>query len=98
MRKDQKSAVVDEIASQINQSEAIYAADYRGISVSQAAELRAILREADSTFRIVKNTLTLLAADKAGAEGAKQPAEGPSPVASVRGDPCRAANGVDALS
>ena len=98
MRKDQKSAVVDEIASQINQSEAIYAADYRGISVSQAAELRAILREADSTFRIVKNTLTLLAADKAGAEDVKQLVEGPTAFTFVRGDPAQAAKALDSFS
>jgi large subunit ribosomal protein L10 len=98
MRRDQKSAVVDEIATQINQSEAIYAADYRGISVSQAAELRAVLREADSIFRIVKNTLTLLAADKAGAEDVKQLVEGPTAFTFVRGDPAQAAKALDSFS
>jgi len=43
------------------------AVDYRGISVPQAAELRSKLREADASFRIVKNTLTERAADEAGA-------------------------------
>ena len=33
----------------------------------QAAELRIKLNEAGARFRVVKNTLTLLAADKAGA-------------------------------
>jgi len=44
----------------------VFAVDYRGISVPQAAELRAKLREADARFQVVKNTLTLRAADKAG--------------------------------
>ena len=48
--------------------EAVYAVDYRGLTVPQAAELRASLREHDATFRVVKNTLTLRAAEQAGTE------------------------------
>jgi large subunit ribosomal protein L10 len=40
MNRDQKAAVVEEVAAQIQESEAIFAVDYRGISVPQAAELR----------------------------------------------------------
>ena len=38
--RDQKAAVIDEVAGQISGSEAVFAVDYRGISVPQAAELR----------------------------------------------------------
>ena len=69
MDRTQKAAVIDEVAQQISEAEAIYAVDYRGASVPQAAELRARLRDADATFRVVKNTLTERAADQAGAEG-----------------------------
>jgi len=51
MNREQKSAVIDEIAAQITESEAVYAVDYRGISVAQAAELRGKLRDADATLR-----------------------------------------------
>ena len=78
MNRDQKAAVIDEVAGQITESEAIFAVDYRGISVPQAAELRARLRDADATFRVVKNTLTERAADKAGAEALKAYLEGPT--------------------
>ena len=67
MNRDQKAAVVEDIAGQIEAAEAIFAVDYRGISVAQVAELRAKLRDADARFRIVKNSLSELAADKAGA-------------------------------
>ena len=77
MNKEQKAAVVDEIAAQIEESEAVFAVDYRGITRPQAAELRAKLREADTTFRVVKNSLTERAADKAGAEALKAAARGP---------------------
>jgi len=68
MNRDQKAAVVEEIAGQIEAAEAVFAVDYRGISVAQVAELRSKLRDADAKFRIVKNSLTERAADKAGAE------------------------------
>jgi large subunit ribosomal protein L10 len=78
MNKEQKTAVVQEVAAQIEESEAIFAVDYRGISVPQAAELRIRLGEAGARFRVVKNTLTLLAADQAGAESLKETLEGPT--------------------
>ncbi len=94
MNREQKAAVVDEIADQIGSSEAIYAVDYRGISVAQIADLRAKLRDADTTFRIVKNSLTELAADKAGAAELKPMLEGPTALALVRGDAALAAKAI----
>jgi large subunit ribosomal protein L10 len=78
MNRDQKAAVVEEVAAQIKESEAVFAVDYRGISVPQAAELRIKLNEAGARFRVVKNTLTLLAADRAGAEALKEVLDGPT--------------------
>jgi large subunit ribosomal protein L10 len=91
LNRDQKAAVIDEVAGQITGSEAVFAVDYRGISVPQAAELRTRLRDADATFRVVKNTLTDLAADRAGAEGLKELLEGPTAMTFVRGDAAAAA-------
>ncbi|MCB0862247.1 MAG: 50S ribosomal protein L10, partial [Solirubrobacterales bacterium] len=67
MNREEKAALIEEIGAEIESSEAIFAVDYRGISVTQAAELRSGLREADATFKVVKNRLTKLAAEKAGA-------------------------------
>jgi large subunit ribosomal protein L10 len=91
LNRDQKAAVIDEVAAQISGSEAVFAVDYRGISVPQAAELRTALRDVDATFRIVKNTLTLRAADKAGADALKELLEGPTAMTFVRGDAAAAA-------
>ena len=91
MNREEKAAVIEEVARQITDAEAIYAVDYRGASVPQAAELRARLREADATFRVVKNTLTERAADQAGAEGLKAYLEGPTAMTFVRGDAAAAA-------
>jgi large subunit ribosomal protein L10 len=78
MNRDQKAAAVEEVATQIQESEAVFAVDYRGISVPQAAELRTKLNDAGARFRVVKNTLTQLSADKAGAESLKELLEGPT--------------------
>ena len=86
MNKDQKAAVVDEVAAQIQEAEAIFAVDYRGISVPQAADLRQKLTEAGANFRVVKNTLTIRAADKAKAEELKQLLEGPTAFTFVHPD------------
>jgi large subunit ribosomal protein L10 len=95
MNKEQKIAVVDEIAAQISDADAIFAVDYRGTSVPQAAALRAKLRDADATFRIVKNSLTERAADKAGAGTLKELLEGPTAFAFVRGDAAAAAKALN---
>src|SRR3982751_2837504 len=94
MNREEKSATIQEIAAQIEASEAIFAVDYRGISVPQAAELRAKLRDADTRFTIVKNTLTERAADQANAEELKSLLEGPTALAFVRGDAAAAAKAI----
>lgn len=86
MNREEKSAAIAEIAEEIRESEAVMAVDYRGISVPQAAELRSKLREADASFRIVKNTLTERAADEAGAGDLKIHLKGPTALTFVRGD------------
>jgi large subunit ribosomal protein L10 len=91
LNRDQKAAVIEEVAGQISEADAVFAVDYRGISVPQAAELRTTLRGADASFRVVKNTLTLRAADQAGAEGLKELLEGPTAMTFVRGDAAAAA-------
>ena len=95
MNRDQKAAVVDEIAGQIQAAEAIFAVDYRGISVAQVADLRSKLRDADAKFRIVKNSLSERAADKAGADALKPMLEGPTALALVHGDAAVAAKALN---
>ena len=98
MNREEKSATIQEIAAQIEASEAIFAVDYRGISVSQAAELRSKLREADASFRIVKNRLTKLAADKAGEERLAELLQGPTALTFVRGDTAQAAKAISTFN
>lgn len=94
MDRAQKAAAIEEIAAQIQESDAVFAVDYRGISVPQAAELRTTLRAADSSFRVTKNTLTERAADQAGAGGLKEHLQGPTALTLVRGDAAAAAKAI----
>jgi large subunit ribosomal protein L10 len=98
MNRDEKSATIEEIAAQIEASEAIFAVDYKGISVPQAAELRAKLRESDASFRIVKNRLSKIAAGKAGEERLGELLKGPTALTFVRGDTAQAAKTISSFS
>jgi large subunit ribosomal protein L10 len=95
MNRDQKTAVVDEIAGQLQEAEAIFAVDYRGISVDQVAELRTKLRDADARFRVVKNSLSERAADQAGLDTLKPMLVGPTALAFVKGDAALAAKALN---
>jgi large subunit ribosomal protein L10 len=86
MNREQKAAAIEEVAGQIQESEAVFAVDYRGISVPQAAELRTRLTEAGARFRVVKNTLTERAVDQAGVAGLKEVLEGPTAFTFVLAD------------
>jgi large subunit ribosomal protein L10 len=97
MDREQKTAVVEELAGELKEADAIFAIDYRGISVPQAAELRSSLRDADARFRVVKNRLTLRAADAAGTEPLKDHLTGPTALALVKGDAALAAKTITRL-
>src|SRR3954454_1114716 len=86
MNREQKAEAIEEVAGQIQESEAVFAVDYRGISVPQAAELRTRLTEAGARFRVVKNTLTERAVDQAGVNGLKEVLQGPTAFTFVLAD------------
>jgi large subunit ribosomal protein L10 len=94
MNREQKAATIEALAAEIDGSDAVIAVDYRGISVSQAAELRTRLRDANATFQVVKNSLTERAADQVGAESLKPLLSGPTALTFVRGDAAMAAKAI----
>ena len=94
MNRDQKATAIADIAERIGDSQAIFAVDYRGITVAQIAELRSNLRAADATFTVVKNSLTERAADQVGVEVLKEFLAGPTALTFVRGDAAVAAKAI----
>jgi large subunit ribosomal protein L10 len=91
MPNAQKVAKVREIAEQLSSAEAAVLAGYRGLTVQEAAELRAALADVDTKFSVVKNSLTRLAVKEAGLEVLDDLIDGPMAIAYVRGDPVLAA-------
>lgn len=53
----QKQMVIDEIKDRVQTSKTIVLFDYRGITDSEAKELRVKLRESNSDYKVYKNTL-----------------------------------------
>ena len=89
VRPDKAAAVAD-LAEAFQTSTATVLTEYRGLSVSQITALRVALGS-DTTYSVVKNTLTRLAAAKAGMTGLDDLLAGPTAVAFVGGDPVEAA-------
>jgi large subunit ribosomal protein L10 len=94
MDRAQKEQAVAEMVEGLEGAEAIFAVDYRGISVPQAAELRAKLAEADAVFSVVKNRLAKLATEKAGTESLDELLVGPTALTLIKGDPVTAAKAI----
>ena len=87
MKRAEKTEVVEELATRLGEAEAIFAVDYKGISVPQAAELRSKLRESDAAFSVVKNRLAKRAAEQAGTAGLDDLLVGPTALTLIKGDP-----------
>jgi large subunit ribosomal protein L10 len=89
-----KTAVVDDIKARLDAADAAVLTEYRGLTVSEIANLRAALRTAATDYKIFKNTLARRAARKAGLDDLVDSLEGPVAIAFVRrdgGDPVTAA-------
>ena len=66
--RPEKAAAVAEIADAFRGSSAAVLTEYRGLTVKQISDLRVALG-ADTTYSVVKNTLTKIAAADAGVTG-----------------------------
>jgi len=100
MLKTEKERIVEELAEQLSASETLIVADYRGLTNKQLEALRDVLLEHGARFRIVKNTLTRLAAERAGADALLVMLEGPTAIAFIEssGDPAAVAKALAATS
>jgi large subunit ribosomal protein L10 len=81
-----KSAVVDDITARLRDADAAVLTEYRGLTVTDLATLRAALRPAATDYKIFKNTLARRAASDAGMTEVAELLEGPVAIAFVRRD------------
>lgn len=80
-----KEARVAELTTLFESSSAVLLTEYRGLTVAQLTELRRSISE-HATYAVVKNTLTKIAANKAGISSFDSELAGPSAIAFVHGD------------
>jgi large subunit ribosomal protein L10 len=89
--RPEKVAVVAEVREKLEAADAVMVTEYRGMSVTQIANLRKILRPIGAEYKVYKNTLVRLAADGAGMSELNDQLIGPSGVVFVQGDVAAAA-------
>jgi large subunit ribosomal protein L10 len=93
MTRAEKVERVGELKDRIEGSDALLLTEYRGLTVSDIAELRRSLAEGGTGFSVVKNTLMRRAAADASIE-LESLLQGPTAVAFIAGDPVAAAKTV----
>ena len=93
MPNTEKVGAVAEITEHFSSSSAAVITEYRGLTVKQITELRRALGR-DTTYAVVKNTLTKRAAADAGVSIDDSLLQGPTAIAFVKGDPVDAAKGL----
>lgn len=77
---------VKELEVKFRSTRTVFVTDYRGLKVSDLANLRRQLRELGVDFRVAKNTLALIAADRTGLTGLSALLKGPTAIAFATGD------------
>jgi large subunit ribosomal protein L10 len=93
MPNTEKVTAVAEIVEHFTESSATVITEYRGLTVKQLSELRRNLGR-DTTYAVLKNTLTKRAATEAGVSIDESLLVGPTAIAFVKGDPVEAAKGL----
>ncbi|MGP9681903.1 MULTISPECIES: 50S ribosomal protein L10 [unclassified Brachybacterium] len=86
MANPEKVDAVSEIADLFRESDAAVITEYRGLSVGDLKELRRSLGS-ETTYAVVKNTLTEIAAREAGITAFDGTLSGPTAIAFIKGEP-----------
>ncbi|MEX0836250.1 MAG: 50S ribosomal protein L10 [Nitriliruptor sp.] len=98
MPRPDKVAVVDDVKSGLTDSAATLLTHYRGLSVTEMAELRIKLREAGARYRVAKNTLARRAATDAGMAELVELLDGPTALVFCSEDPVAPAKALKAFA
>jgi len=79
--REQKAAEVSELTEQIGKASNAFLIDFKGITVPQVTELRKQVRQANSGYVVVKNTLALIALKDSPIINMKEQFTGPTAIA-----------------
>ncbi len=67
-----KAAIVDEVTEKFSAAASAVIVDYRGLTVEQVTDLRKQLRDANVEMKVIKNSILVRAAEKAGLNGLEE--------------------------
>lgn len=87
VKRKEKEAIVEMLRNKLRDAQVVILTDYRGLNVAAMNKLRKKMREANSEFKVVKNTLAKRAAGELGLEGLDPYLEGPTALATSATDP-----------
>ncbi len=87
MPTEAKRAEVEALRAELAESSTLVVSEYRGLTVSELAEIRKALRKQDVRYRVVKNRLLKIAARDGAAEALAPLLQGPTALAFGTGDP-----------
>jgi large subunit ribosomal protein L10 len=66
MQRKEKEKIVEEFTGMLSDATGIVLADFTGLNVSDMTQLRRLCRQEEVSFRVIKNTLAIRAAENAG--------------------------------
>ncbi|WP_027718936.1 50S ribosomal protein L10 [Desulfovirgula thermocuniculi] len=96
--REEKKAILEELKAKLSTCKAAVLTDYRGLNVASITKVRRRLREAGGEFKVVKNTLTRIAAREIGLEGLDPYLAGPTAIAFGFADPVAPAKAIAELA
>lgn len=85
--KKKKQDELDQLKKDLGEATNLFVTQFQGLTVAQDAELRQKVREADSKYQVVKNTLARKAAEDTAAASVSESFDGPTSIAYNSGDP-----------
>jgi len=91
LNKDNKQKLVTQMHDKLTRAKAVFLADFRGMNVGQATNLRVELRNASVEYKVFKNTLLDLAAKDTDVACLSPYLAGPTAIAISYDDPVSAA-------
>lgn len=94
MPTEAKRETVAALKEELSSSTTLIVSEYRGLKVSEIAEIRRSLRKQDVSYRVVKNRLMRIAANESGNDALSPFLEGPSAIAFGSGDEATIAKAV----
>lgn len=96
--REEKGILIEELRERLRGTDLVIVTDYRGLTVGQMQTLRRDLRAAGGQFKVAKNTLLRLAAERENQTDLSPLIDGPTGIAFADGDMVTVAKALTAFA